>query len=388
MLIANLSNLCWTNSEARRNQSVFEHLLDTDRFEEGFFVQPPMVRNARAFQFSRPTDLEVVSRPRGPSRPVTVLQPVLTLPAGYPEVATRRAMVESAQKLVKEYFQNRPYLLWINSITHFQAQLAEQLMPEAAFRVFDSCGLMMMYERSGGEHIKQARAIVKRSDLVLCDSEQAMTQISHPVKHLLSDTAENKVRPPLDAPLDLPPLFPKPEGAVYIGFLGMLTEERTDSDLLHAIFLRFPDYQFIFVGSTNRASLLARMKSYPNFHHIHKIPEEHEGSIIQQFDVAIVPELENHYTRGTDGTRIFDYLACGTPVLSTTARDRNQFGDAIHVAHSVWEFSYQLERLVKTPKTDGGAATSLAGRDATGSPEPWKAGLGPLMEVLLKTAAK
>jgi len=345
MVIANLSNLCWATGQQRRNQAIFSHLLlDTDGFEEGFFVQPPMVRTARTFQFSCPPELEVVSRQNASGRPVTVLQPVLTLPSGFPAAASRRAVAELGQKLVKDYFRGRPYLLWINSITHYQAQLAEQLMPRADFRVFDGSDLLMMYERNGGEHRKQANAILKGSDVAICSNERTMSNIPHPVKCVLSHCTEFKAFQQPDPQLNLPPLFPKPPGAVYIGFKGMITPERVDCDLLHAIFTRYPRYQFIFIGGTNRPAMLARMKTYPNFHHIPELKEDVLASVLHQVDVAIVPELDNDYTRGCDGTKILDYLACGVPVLSTTSP--NGLGESVHVAGSIWEFSYLLERLV------------------------------------------
>jgi glycosyltransferase involved in cell wall biosynthesis len=348
MVIANLSNLCWVTDQQRRNQAIFSHLLlDTDGFEEGFFLQPPVVKTARAFQFSRPPEIEVVLKPGKLGRPVTVLQPVLTLPSGYPAPAARRAITELGQMLVKDYFQNRPYLLWINSITHFQAQLAEQMMPGAGFRVFDSSDLMMMYQRNGGEQIKRAGAILKNSDVALCSNERALKHLPHPTKCVLSHCTEYTVFQQAGAVQpEMPPLFPKTPGAVYIGFTGMITVERIDFDLLHAIFIRFPNYHFIFVGTTNRPSMLARLKSYPNFHYIPEVREEVLGAIIHQFDVAIVPELDNDYTRGSDGTKILDYLACGVPVLSTTSPNGEKFGESVHVAGSVWEFSYLLERLV------------------------------------------
>jgi glycosyltransferase involved in cell wall biosynthesis len=349
--------------------------METDSFEQGFFLQTPMVKAARTFQFSRSPEVEVVLQPPEFRRPVQVLQPVLVLPGGYPPAATRRAAMDLGQKLVKEFFRDRPYVLWINSITHFQAQLAECLMPGAQLRIFDSTDLWMMYQRSGGEHIKQANAILNGSDVVLCSSERALEHISHPRKLLLSDcTRETGIHRDA-APLDLPPLFPKPPGAVYIGFTGMITSEKTDFDLLHAIFLRFPDYQFIFVGSTNRSSLLAGLKNYPNFHHIPEVPKEVLGAIVGQFDVAIVPELDNRYTRGSDGDRIFDYLANGVQVLSATSQNGETFGGAVQVAHSVWEFSYLLERL----------ATDARPRHAETIPRPvpgqWDFAVEPLKQL-------
>jgi hypothetical protein len=387
MVIANLSNLGWISGPPRRNQAVFSQLLlDAEgAFEEGFFIQPPLMKTARTFQLSRSSEFEVVVQPNTFRHPVTVLQPCLTLPAGYPAQAARRAIRELGQKLVKEYFRNRQYLLWINSITHFQAQLAEHLMPGAEFSVFDSSDLLIMYERRGGEHSTQANAILNASDVAVCANEEAMAQITHPVKHLLPDWADCAMADGNEAPCEMPPLFPKAPGSVYIGFRGVLSSERTDFDLLHAIFVRFPGYQFIFAGSANRSSLLSRLKTYPNFHHVPAVPEESTAYVIKQFDLAIVPELDNSYTRGTDGTRIFDYLACGVPVLSTTAQDTEKFGDAVQVAGSIWEFSYQLERLVRAPRQN------TIPRPVQ---ETWNFGARVLKELLrrsstsLKTAAK
>ncbi len=171
MVIVNLSNLCWTGGKPKRNQSVFSSLLDADGFEEGLFLQPPIVRTARAFQFSRVPEMDSVLR----QGKTTVVQPFLTLPTGYPEGAARRAVGELGLKIVKEFVRNRPYLLWINSITHFQAQLAERLLRGAETRVFDSADLLMMYERNGSEHSETSgKAILDACDVAaVCGCEKA-----------------------------------------------------------------------------------------------------------------------------------------------------------------------------------------------------------------------
>jgi glycosyltransferase involved in cell wall biosynthesis len=347
MIIANLSNLCWAQGQRRRNQSIFSHLLlNTDGFEEGFFIQPPMVKTARTFQFSRPVELEVVLKSKELGRPVTVLQPVLTLPAGYPQAASRRAASDLSQKLLKEVFQNRHYFLWINSITHFQAQIAEQLSPGAAFRVFDSGESLMMYERNGdSEQLKQRTALLKSSDAAVFANEQVQSHLDHPAKFQISNCTDYSVFQKFDKDLRIDPLFPKAPGAIYIGFTGMITAERLDFDLMHAILTRFSAFQFIFVGSTNRPSLLARLKTYRNFHHIAEVRDEVLSSILNQLDVAIVPELDNEYTRGADSTKVMDYLACGLPVLSMVSPGAETYRDSIYTAGSVWEFSNSLERL-------------------------------------------
>jgi glycosyltransferase involved in cell wall biosynthesis len=382
MIIANLSNLCWATGQRRRNQAIFCQLLKkTDAFEEGFFLQTPMLKKARAFQFSRAPEIEVVMRAEGCGRPVTVLQPVLTLPDGYPPANTRRAVADLGQLLAKEFFRNRPYMLWINSITHFQAQLAEQLMPGAEFRVFDSSEMLAMYGRNGSEHATRGTAILDGCDVAVCPTEETMENLAHPVKHLLAGSRETRVSQPSDTPLELAPLFPKTAGSVYIGFTGMLTAEKIDFDLLHAIFLRFPEYQFIFAGSTNRSSLLLRLRSYANFHYIPNVSSETQASILRQLDLAIVPELHDGHSRGSDGNRILEYLACGIPVLTTNVPKGRDLGDAVYGAGSVWEFSYQLERLVTNQKP----RTIVSPSQPTPGITEWDLELGPLKDLFAST---
>ncbi len=348
-------------------------------FEEGFFLQPPFFKTARAFQLSRAPELDVVIPPAGFVHPVTVLQPSLTLPAGYPPAAAKRAVADVAHQFLTDYVRRRPFVLWINSITHFQALLAEQLMPPAKYRVFDSGNLLMMYQRSGGEPARQSSGILKGSDLAICGNAQSMALVDHPKKYLIPDCGEATTLRSGYAELDLPPLFPKPPGAVYIGFTGMLTEERTDCDLLHAVLERFPAYQFIFAGHSNRSSLIAKLKSHPNFHYIPEAQDDVLRAIIHQCDVAIVPEIGIDSSRCEDGSRILDYLASDVPVLSSSYSSKAKFGDAIHIAPSIWEFSFQLERLVSTPRqevrTDG---LLLSG------PERWKLGEVPIASFFRK----
>ena len=145
----------------------------------------------------------------------------------------------------------------------------------------------------------------------------------------------------------------------------MLTAEKIDFDLLHAIFMRFPNYQFIFVGSTNQPSLLGRLKNYPNFHHIPEGQDEVLAAILHQLDLAIVPELENYHSRDSDENRLFYYHTCGVPILSTTLPKSGKLAECVNVASSVWEFSYLLERLISNPPPREASAPTSSGKAAT-----------------------
>ena len=62
--------------------------------------------------------------------------------------------------------------------------------------------------------------------------------------------------------------------------------------------------------------------------------------------MAIVPHLNNEYTRGNDLLKILDYFACGVPVVSTPSSNAGRYGHALYLAESALAFGNRIERLV------------------------------------------
>jgi glycosyltransferase involved in cell wall biosynthesis len=261
-------------------------------------------------------------------------------------MALSRAASALAQRLIREQFQNRPFMLWINSISHFQGEIAKHLAPAAQFRVFDSTDALMMYERNeNAAQLKQKHRLLESSDAVLCVNEHVMGRVAHPVKQIFPNCTEFGAFQRKDPNFQLAPLYPKPPGAVYIGFTGLLSGDLIDVDLLHALFTQFSKYQFVFVGETNRPSLLARLKTYSNFHFIPEVGYETLPAIVQGFDAAIIPHLDSDYSRGNDFNKVLDYLACGVPVVSTPSSNAEKYDDVVYMANSIREFAHVLEQL-------------------------------------------
>jgi glycosyltransferase involved in cell wall biosynthesis len=365
MILVNLSNLVWAPARRSRNQAIFSHLLRSSSwFEEGLFVQPPAARCLGSFSLYSAPQLEIIANPTESGKPVTVVQPVFSLPRfGREKAVTRSA--EAVAERISDHVKKRPFLLWINSLAHYHGHIAEHLGPSAEFRMFDGSESFLMYERAGSpERLEQQRRILQSSDAVLCANEDVMTRIAHPVKHVFPNCTEFADPRQARNEFRMPPLFPKPDGAVYVGFVGTLSEDRIDIDLLHSVFTRFPAILFVFVGNTNKPSLLARLKDYPNFRFVPEVPHADLQPIIESFNVAIVPHPYQESSRGPDLLRVLDYLACGVPVLSTNTPGIEPFGSAVYVARSMWEFGNYLERVVSgdlTHDPDTGRAIAQAG---------------------------
>jgi glycosyltransferase involved in cell wall biosynthesis len=347
MVILNLSNLCWSGGQQRRNQAIFSHLLQcTELFDEGIFVQPPKVKLTGPFQFLKEPEVETVARLTHLGRPVTVLQPVLSLPSGYPQAASNRALRRLAEMLIEGALRDKPYLLWIGSIAPIPAQLAERLMPTAQFRVFGESDLLSVDRRQPGKPLLRHNTdLLARCDAAVFSSEKAAAQVEHHTKRVFPPCIDFGMFQKHTPDLAYPHLFPKPENAVYIGFTGMLASGRTDVNLLHALLLRFPDYRFIFAGSADRPGIIADLKQHRHFHHIDLPDESLRAAVLNQLDAAIVPDLEFDDRRATGELKLLEYFACGLPVLSTSHAHALKFEGLVTSAGSVWEFLHALERL-------------------------------------------
>ena len=72
---------------------------------------------------------------------------------------------------------------------------------------------------------------------------------------------------------------------------------------------------------------------------------------IQQFDVAIVPHKTDEFSKSTNPMKIFDYLSCGKPVVSTISANLDIFGDLIYATSDYKEFNRYLSQALDEDKT-------------------------------------
>ncbi len=73
-------------------------------------------------------------------------------------------------------------------------------------------------------------------------------------------------------------------------------------------------------------------KSLPNYTHY--------------FDVAIVPFKINEHTKGNNLLKLHDFLAMGTPIVSTRIGGANDLKDVIRIAQSPSDFMKEIEKAL------------------------------------------
>jgi glycosyltransferase involved in cell wall biosynthesis len=116
------------------------------------------------------------------------------------------------------------------------------------------------------------------------------------------------------APTELQAL-PRP----VLGFSGNLEPLKVDFDLLAGIADRLPDATILLAGPA-RSSVLGQVRELASRSNVHWLGLQSYAAlprVVAAFDVALIPYLENDYTRSCFPLKVYEYLAAGKPVVAT-----------------------------------------------------------------------
>ena len=109
-----------------------------------------------------------------------------------------------------------------------------------------------------------------------------------------------------------------------IGYVGGL-HRLLDVDLLAAMIRKRPGWSWVFVGG--ETADMRKLRTLPNVQFAGQLPHQNLANWIEQFDVCIVPYLNNGLTATVVPMKIGEYLAMGKPVVSTDLPMVREFND-------------------------------------------------------------
>jgi glycosyltransferase involved in cell wall biosynthesis len=89
---------------------------------------------------------------------------------------------------------------------------------------------------------------------------------------------------------------------------------------------------------SNRAAEAERLGQLPNVHFLGPRPYAALPAILEQFDVCLIPHTQDQLTLSMDPIKLYDYLACGKPIVSTAVSGVERFSDVLHVTGSPSDF--------------------------------------------------
>jgi glycosyltransferase involved in cell wall biosynthesis len=154
----------------------------------------------------------------------------------------------------------------------------------------------------------------------------------------------NKIAPSKKVPLEMK----RP----ILGYVGNLSG-RIDVSLIDRIATSKPEWSIVLIGSTHASdSQVLRLKEFDNIYFLGPKCYPDVIDYIRQFDVAIVPHMDNPMSRNMDPLKLYLFLALGIPVVSTQCSGITRFKDYVLLAANSDEFIQHIANLMNHDEKD------------------------------------
>lgn len=150
-----------------------------------------------------------------------------------------------------------------------------------------------------------------------------------------------------DDSIDLPAEMVQLPGPIY-GFFGVI-DERMDYQLLARLADDNAEGSVVMVGPWTKVDP-SEFPKRKNLHFIGGRDYQDLPRYAAAFDVCLVPFVLNESTEYINPTKVFEYLATGRPVVSTSIEDVVlQFSEVVEIGKSHEEFSTQCHQAAHAP---------------------------------------
>ena len=130
-----------------------------------------------------------------------------------------------------------------------------------------------------------------------------------------------------------------------IGYTGFM-KRHLDWSLLTHLSKEHPEWSFVFVGPQSPhpgiVAALQAMAERPNVYFLGAKSVHLLSSYPQHFDVCIMPYQVNYYTKYICPLKLYEYLACGQPVIGAPIPTLAEFAHVIALAKTAEEWSQAI----------------------------------------------
>lgn len=195
--------------------------------------------------------------------------------------------------------------------------------------------------------------LLKKADLVFCTSNELyknkvkINQNSHFIPNAIeSDFIDKTIGNNTYVDINN---IPKPR----IGYIGKINI-RLDFELIHNIAKNKPEWHWIFIGPVEFSAdkkLMNKLKYFKNTHFIGEIPHFEIPKYLKYLDVLTIPFVLDEYTKNMNPLKLYQYLACGKPIVSTNLPEVAEFSrqhpDILKIADNKEKFIEYIELSLK-----------------------------------------
>lgn len=203
--------------------------------------------------------------------------------------------------------------------------------------------------------LKHENKLVKKADLILVASETLFAKFPQEktqyLPHGVDYTLFHQTTPRAND------LFN--DGKPIAGFYGSLSHW-LDYDLLNQVIAKNPDWHFVFIGQNELG--FNPFDDHNNLSLLGTKPHHQLSRYSQHWQVSLLPFVDNEQIRACNPLKLLEYLATGTPIISTPFPALAPYKSTIHTVNSVNEFSQQLHTIKLQWKEENNNITSLDAR--------------------------
>lgn len=346
----------------RNRQQIMARLARQNRI---LFVEPtPYLRSTLA-SLPRPSPDHRSSINQSTDQPLPNLwlhRPPLYAPqSGRPPLSdlTFRLRRRSLRQAMRRLGMERP-ILWIfqYNLGEMLGQLGERL---AIYHAVDEYSAYQMPAdtiagRDRRQIVRDMEAdLIRRVDLVFVTSPALYETKRHLHSHVV--LVPNGVDYDHFSSADLPPPPDLPAHRPRIGYAGVLNE-KLDFPLLATVAARHPQWQFILIGPDAiaptgpiRQQFLA-LQQLPNVHLLGRKPVAQLPAYLHACDVCLMPYAQSEWTRNISPLKLYEYLATGVPIVSTSIAAAQEFASSLWLADDPDAFAQAITGALATDSPD------------------------------------
>lgn len=182
---------------------------------------------------------------------------------------------------------------------------------------------------------------LKKADLVIATSSRLKSKIAlvNPRVREIGNGVDLKVFTPRTA-------AERRRGTTRTaGFVGAMYEW-VDLGLVAVMARAFPRVSFMMVGPVREAMDREVVSVPENLCFTGPVPYASVPDLMRAFDIGLVPFRVNDLTRAADPIKIYEYLACGLPVVSTAITEAGKFNNLVRVGKTLGHFEDELARTL------------------------------------------
>lgn len=132
----------------------------------------------------------------------------------------------------------------------------------------------------------------------------------------------------------LPIASPKTESGIRAGFVGTINQT-LDVALLRRLLQEFPDVEFVFAGAISaalRPVFESLLREFANLRYIGHLHHSKMQSCLANFHILLNIKKADGTTAGGDSQKLYEYLATGKPILSSSIPPAPSFSEFVYVS--------------------------------------------------------